>query len=52
MAIVASNVKYCITIFVFSHWVTVLFNDEVPYHLLQAIVSGVAAELTWCVVLH
>ena len=38
-AIVTGNVKWCITIILFSHLVTVLFIDEVPYHL-QVIVSG------------
>ena len=39
VTIVTSNVKWCITITVSSHWVTVMFSDEVPYHL-QVIVVG------------
>ena len=37
---ISSKMKWCITIkVVSSHWVTVLFIDEVPYHL-QVIVDG------------
>ena len=40
VTIATSIVKWCPPAIVFSsHWVTVLFFDEVPYHL-QMIVAG------------